>query len=573
MRRLEALALFVTVVAACSSSTHGDPTPVVSITSPEFEFHGTGPVVIQVVVQGCDPGTVELLADGETLAILVPPFQYSWDTTWAREGRRVVTARASCDGATGTSAPVSVYVDRTPPTIAGREPAPGSADVLVRDPISVTFSEPVDLASALGKIVLRKGGIVVPSNLRPSADGARLLIEPATPPVAGETLSVEVAAGVRDLARLPLEAGTSWTFSYPMLVQPAHRALSALSSYWANAPSLAVDAVGEPVAAWRPDFTLSLLMFAPDGTPVETTAPVPYGHDCGLAVRGTDVYLVDSSTVVPDASTGLGSYQIRFLKPEGGAFVAGPAVTSGASPGFDPEISFAPDGTPVVFWLEEGPGFTPPQVLRAAFLDGGTWSDRGTPTLNQDGTQSASSLAVARDAHGTPAVAFSENLRVYVKAWTGAGWSLVGGGQVAGAYGAPAIAFDGNDPYVALVDGTNPVRVYHQWVDAWTQIPGDPRRDRSLQANTPAIAVSGPGRFFLAWTEGSSGASLSAGNLYLSEWNGSAWVPVGDALNRDAAHPAYAPALAIDARGDPVVLWTELEVAGTWNLRLARANR
>ena len=47
---------------------------------------------------------------------------------------------------------MNVHVDRTPPTVAGREPSPGAADAWVRDPIAITFSEPVDLASALGKI-------------------------------------------------------------------------------------------------------------------------------------------------------------------------------------------------------------------------------------------------------------------------------------------------------------------------------------------------------------------------------------------------------------------------------------
>lgn len=285
------------------------------------------------------------------------------------------------------------------------------------------------------------------------------------------------------------------------------------------------------------------------------------------------MFVTDSSAI------GSPGYEIRFqLLGDGALSPAGSGVTDGSRYAFQPDVSFGPDGTPVVAWVEYD-DWVSPQLLRAAFLDGGAWNDRGTVFLNLDPTQSAVSPSVARDLQGRPAIAFAENGWVHLKRWEGSGWNVVGPGPI-GPSGAgwPALAFDGDDPYVAVTEGWNALRVYHLVDGAWTRLPGDPVRNPSLTANSPAIAVAGPGRVVLAWTEGYVSAyPYSAGSLYVSEWNGSAWVPRGDALNRGSDYPAYAPALAVDAVGEPIVVWAEPIAPFAsdvgWNLRLARANR
>jgi hypothetical protein len=66
----------------------------------------------------------------------------------------------------------------------------------------------------------------------------------------------------------------------------------------------------------------------------------------------------------------------------------------------------------------------------------------------------------------------------------------------------PALAFDGDEPYVALVDAWNVLRVFHLVDGAWNALPGLPMRDPLLQVDTPAIAIAAQGRVVLAWTEG-----------------------------------------------------------------------
>ncbi len=572
MRRFLTFAL-VFAAAGCSDGERNPP-PVVSIISPELEVHGSGSVVIQVVVEGCMPETVQLLLDGEPLAMLVPPFQYTWDTTWAAEGPREIIARAGCGGSVGTSGALTIFVDRTPPEVVGRTPAPSSATAWVRDPIAVTFSEPVDLASASESIALRDSlGNVVPVTVAASEGGARLTLIPALPPGVEDTFTVEIGTGVRDLAGYPLVPPRGvWTFSYPEFFQPASGPLGAQAGYAAT-PDLAVDGSGEPIAVWRPGFFLSA--FALTGRVVrETSVSAPWGLNCGVGVHGAHVFVTDSAIGSP-------GYEIRFqLLGDGSLSPAGPGVTDGSRYAFQPDVSFDSDGTPVVAWVEyDAPALGFPSMLRAAFLDGGVWNDRGTVFLNLDPTQGAVSPSVARDSQGRPAIAFAENGRVHLKRWDGSDWKVVGPGPIgpSGA-GGPSLAFDVDEPYVAVTEAPNALRVYHLVDGAWTRLPGDPVRNPSLTPDSPAIAVAGPGRVVLAWTEGYvSDYPYSAGSLYVSEWNGSAWVPRGSALNRGSDYPAYAPALAVDAFGEPIVVWTEpvapFASGVGWNLRLARANR
>jgi hypothetical protein len=576
MRHSVIAALGVAVVVGCSGERHSPPpptSPVVSITTPELEFHGSGPLVIQVVVEGCVPDAVDLLVDGELLARIVPPFQYTWDTTLATEGRREIVARAACGSAVAASAPVPIFVDRTPPQVVDRTPAPGSATAWIRDPVVVTFSEPVDIASASAALVLRDAfGQVIPASVTASGGGTRVTLVPTASAVAGDEVSIEIQAGVRDLAGHPLVAPGAWTFSYPEFFEPTGGPLSNGDGRgFIDVPDLAVDAAGNPVVLWRSDDRLT--SFLVEGRALHVTADTSYtyGHS-GVGVAGDDVYVADTDW------TGSG-YKLRFLQVASGAMtVAGPDLTSGTTFAFQPDVTFAPDGTPIVVWVEyDAPDM--PQRLHAAFLDAGAWSDRGTASLNLDPSNHAVAPSVARDGPGRPAVAFAEAGAVYLKRWDATGWTLVGPGPV-GQSGAkcPALAFDGDEPYIAVVDAWNVLRVYHLVDGAWTALPGLPMRDPLLQVNDPAIAIAAPGRVVLAWTEGYSGASpWAAGPLYVSEWNGTTWIARGGALNRGDDYPAYAPALAVGPDGDVTVAWLEPAASFVenvaWDLRLARENR
>lgn len=563
------------VVVGCSEEPHSPPSPtppVVSITTPELEFHGSGPVVIQVVVEECEPDAVDLLVDGELLARLAPPFQYTWDTTLAAEGRREIVARAACGSAVAASAPAPIFVDRTPPQVVDRTPAPGSATAWVRAPVVVTFSEPVDIASVSAALVLRDAsGQVVPASVTASGDGTQLTLVRTGSAVAGDEMSAEIQGDVRDLAGYRLVAPGAWTFSHPELYEPTGGPLSnGNGSGFIDVPDLAVDAAGNPVVLWRSGDRLT--SFQVEGSALHVTSDTSYWYGLsGVGVAGDDVYVAETYST-------MSGYKLRFLQVASGAMtVAGPDLTSGTT-FFEPDVTFAPDGTPIVVWVgSDGPAM--PQRLHAAFLDAGAWNDRGTASLNLDPSDYAAAPSVARDGHGRPAVAFAEAGVVYLKRWDATGWTLVGPGLL-GQLGArhPALAFDGGEPYIAVKDAWNVLRVYHLVDGAWAALPGPPMRDPSLEVGHPAIAIAAPGRVVLAWTEGNpAGSLLAAGPLYVSEWNGTTWIARGGALNRGDDCPAHAPKLAIGPNGDVNIAWLEpaAPFAGdvAWDLRLARENR
>ena len=87
-----------------------------------------GSLSFQVSVKGASATSVMLLSNDALLADLPgPPYAFTWDTAASArgpvpEGIYSITARATVDGHQVTSAPVTVVVDRTPPT-AERRPA------------------------------------------------------------------------------------------------------------------------------------------------------------------------------------------------------------------------------------------------------------------------------------------------------------------------------------------------------------------------------------------------------------------------------------------------------------------
>ena len=138
-------AIGVLLVAGCSGK------PVVNsiaISSPSGTAYTNATVNIQVAATG-SVDTVILLDGTAQIASISSPFSFDWSTTGLPEGDHVIVARSG----SLKSAPVTIVVDRTAPTIIGRNPAPGADQVSSSDPIVVTFSEPI-LATSVDAVSL-----------------------------------------------------------------------------------------------------------------------------------------------------------------------------------------------------------------------------------------------------------------------------------------------------------------------------------------------------------------------------------------------------------------------------------
>ncbi len=200
--------------AGARTSDSGSALQVAFTGPPVAVTHVRGSVTLQLVVLGGVPDQLELWKDGSILAVLTPPYSYTWDTDLETEGEHNLEARAVVGGSTAASSDRSFTVDRTPPTITSRSPAPDSAAALAT-PLRVEFSEPMSAASLAGALTVdvASGPLAVTlSEPDPNVLSAQVTDALSTLPA---TAMATVRGTVTDLAGNPLGADSTWSFTYP----------------------------------------------------------------------------------------------------------------------------------------------------------------------------------------------------------------------------------------------------------------------------------------------------------------------------------------------------------------------
>jgi hypothetical protein len=217
--------------------------------------------------------------------------------------------------------------------------------------------------------------------------------------------------------------------------------------------------------------------------------------------------------------------------PMGGTPASFDSEFSGYSESHSPSVSVIA-GTPWISWYKWN---NSGQVwgLWAKSWNGSLWQGGAVGrvgTVQANAYQGRSQMA---DVGGVPYMAFLEvdksffpqKTFVYVKYWNGTQWVLKGNGSLNinpsanTTAGSVSIASDGTNPYVA-----------------WTEYTSD----NILQNQTPS-------------------------QVYVSHWNGTQWVAVGDSLNVITTAWAYDASIAY-LNGQPYVAWTETTTTGTAQL-------
>lgn len=177
-----------------------------AITAPADGAHTNGIVKLSATATGGTANEFAFIADGQT-TIATPqgpsPYLWTWDTTGFAEGPHTVIAQAMLGDRTIASAPVTIVVDRTHPTVASFTPTSGASDVVLRAPIVVTFSEPL-LTSSFdpSSVVLDVAGTTVSTVASLSSDGTKmsLSISDTSTLILPATFSVHMPSGLSDLA-------------------------------------------------------------------------------------------------------------------------------------------------------------------------------------------------------------------------------------------------------------------------------------------------------------------------------------------------------------------------------------
>ena len=233
--------------------------------------------------------------------------------------------------------------------------------------------------------------------------------------------------------------------------------------------------------------------------------------------------------------------------------LGGALDVSGAQSALEPAVAVDTAGNPVAAWYEyDGSSFN----VYVKRWSAGAWNLLGSAldvTANRDADRP--SLAVGRD--GNPVAAWREVNNIYVKWFDGRTWNPVGTGPVnfnpTTALGVSLVLDKTDNPIVVWTEGDK--ISYNLYVKRWDGsrwvMLGSGPLDIRLGGNVlyKDVAVDAAGNPVVVWTEDT--------DLYVKRWNGSSWVSLGAALDARLEDQAEAPSLSIDTAGNPVVAWHE----------------
>jgi hypothetical protein len=236
--------------------------PVPRINPPANPVTSTRPIRVEVVIDGPSADRVELLVDGGVIAEMSSNFAYVFfiEPAPLREGSHTVTARATRDGASRSSQPITIVVDRTPPHATAVGPDP-SLPVTDATTFTVDFSEAVvaapfdfgDLVKLSVAATPNSDAREVPITLALDATARRLTVTPRA------SLGVGRAAvswlGLRDVAGNGI-AGVFmqiWDIERALPAAPPLSHLRQRVVFDGMASRMAVDSAGALVLARRPE--------------------------------------------------------------------------------------------------------------------------------------------------------------------------------------------------------------------------------------------------------------------------------------------------------------------------------
>ncbi|QEH37847.1 Copper resistance protein CopC [Aquisphaera giovannonii] len=215
--------------------------PTVSITTPYGGLVSGAIVTNAVAADNMGLAGVQFQLDGVNIGPFVTsaPYRLAWNTSGVQDGTHTLTAVArDLAGNATTSAPISISIDKTPPTVTTYAPAGGGTNVPTSgSSISVTFSEPI--LSGTAQFLLRSpDGLYATGHVTSDASGRIVSFIPdgALEPSTTYTLTVANAIDPAGNAMSPV----SWAFTTTSTVVNA--------SLWGSATLPAVTWFSDPTA-------------------------------------------------------------------------------------------------------------------------------------------------------------------------------------------------------------------------------------------------------------------------------------------------------------------------------------
>jgi hypothetical protein len=499
------------------STSDGPPTTTtLQITSPTSGAYENGSVAIRVTAGGgTAPATISLVLDGSTAIATLDapsPYTFTWDTTGVADGPHTLVAKSTTGSPQIISGPVTVNVDHTPPTVKTTVPATGATNVVLRAPITVTFSEPMAAASSAG-IGLSLGGNAIASTATLSADGTSASIVLGDPTSFGlpGMFSVSFAATVTDVAGNALvQPAPAWSWTAPDFITYA---TIPGTGYNISNPVLAISKTFQPVVALAQLFVSSsgsqeyntLHVEKSDGQAwTDLGRPSPNGDES----YGFSIALgADDNPAVAWAEKGSKVYTSTWTGNAWGATSA--AVDPAADPATlvsSPVVRLDPTGLPVLAWLEKGPPPSSTQNVFVTHLTGGGGSTGAPGAIPVAG---ATALDLILDPQGNPIVAWRNSSSTEVDIFRGAELTS----PALTVFADPTLGLDASSNPL-LIAGTGGFGVFALSGGSWVLAP-PAQIQIDGNAQFPKLRTDPAHNPVVGW--------LESGKFSYERWTGTAW--------------------------------------------------
>ncbi|AEI64470.1 hypothetical protein LILAB_12815 [Corallococcus macrosporus] len=470
-----------------------------------------GSLLVTVQTQGGTPDKIELLRSGEPLATLLPPFQFTWDTTVFREGVHHLQARAEWKGHTFKSDAHPVTVDRTGPTVSSSSPNAFETLFSETATLRVTFSEPIRLKSAEAPMAsIQVDYQEWSSRMTLSDDRLSLsttMIQPYLLPSEGSaSMSCE---DITDLAGNPAQFNS---YSGPRI-------------HWSwRVPSFKSE----------PAFSFERTPGVREGASVAGRPALAVESGGALVVAVADSHGMTERNETDGARIVVGRLAGNVWAVLGAPFAA-PGAREEATVS-RPQLALGSDGHPVVAFLQRDSA-SAGAALHVFQWRPPAWMPLGA-RLNLAEDAAPYDVALAMDSEGRPVVAWSASDGVRVRRWTEGQWLALGDIQRVGtgpgstvSTDAPALSVDGSGGiFVAWAEAESAdvlagLHVRHWNGAGWTALGERLLHDRYFpdryRVTQPALATLPDGRPVAVWGE-MHGSEYHDG-MVVARWSGSAW--------------------------------------------------
>jgi hypothetical protein len=534
-------------LAGCPTTNKYDPLPTVRITAPTAgTTYTNGAVHITAAIEPPLDLPIQLRKDGAAFTTLMPPsYAYTWDTTKAIEASYTLTAEVELSDATARSVPITIVVDRTPPTLS-RTPIPGAVDVALRAPIQVAFSEPIVLSRPPdATFALSNNGAVVPTyvTLDPQRRTATIGIVDPSALALPTTLVAMIIGPITDragnVATLP---SSDWFWDVPTFVKLPPVAFDPNIPAATRLPAFAIGSDLRPVFASASSVSVGSMRIEVskyDGSAWEPLPPP--SDDADSASGGVGLAVAGEQPVVAWRSAGNGQAEIAVSAWNGTTWDALPGIVlaSAAGTNLAPTLRIGPDQRPVVLWSTGDQYFLARRTQAAWNQEFGTIPIATLLPFDRD------NFDMILDDGGDPIVSWiNPNGTGHVSSWKGAWLATPDSLSVT----EPFLALDSNRRPMRVVSGGPGALLVQHLTDAgeWQILPVAPVPPQAKHAR---IAADPSGLPVVAYFE------AQTASVGMARWTGERWDT--RAFSFGAAAIDQPPQIVVDRNGTAWIGWRE----------------